>query len=234
MRVLRWDDGFTTRALRGYRQFMGLKIRMEDWDAAKLASPPIIEQVWQQHILDVNHYGRACGEGRRIHHNPDDGSWDESYTSRARATELALEGATEPVDAEIWTFAQPENCRDDDGEEEAQPSRKRRRRNDSSTTSSSTNVPRRTDAITFFVRWAQNNNHQRPNDLYFKIRPDTKMARVFERFNMHWATNEEGDEDFTFFFGGKMVRPHDTANTMGLVSDDMINATRCKAVLDTD
>lgn len=209
---------------------MGLKIRLEDWDATKLASPPLIEQVWQQHILDVNHYARACGEGRCIHHNPDDGSWNESYASRARATELALEDSSEPIDSEIWSFAQPENRGDDGNDEEAaQPSRKRRRRNNSTAT-----VPRRTDAITFFVRWAQNNNHQRPNDLYFKIRPDTKMARVFERFNMHWATNDESDEEFTFFFGGKMVRPHDTANTMGLVSDDMINATRCKAVLDTD
>ena len=201
----RWDEAFTERAIRGYQQFMGLKIRLEDWDSTKLAAPPLIEQVWEQHILDVNHYAEACAP-HRIHHTPDD-AHTEGYEGRVRSTELALEHASSH-DAEIWSFGKT-----------AEEPRKRKR-------------ALRTGAITFFVRWAQNNNLHRHNDLYFKIRPDTKMARVFERFVEHWAVDDDSSEPFTFFFDGRVVRPTDTANTMGLVTDDMVSATRCNAVED--
>lgn len=233
MRVLRWDEGFTNRVLSAYRQFMGLKIRLEDWDATKLAAPPLIERVWQQHILDVNHYAEACGE-HRIHHNPDDGFTAEAFSRRMQSTQLALEGPMfGPVDSEIWSFAPHDNDDNNSSNDEEEGHRnKRRKRNHNNNETAA----RRTEAITFFVRWSQNNNLQRHNDLYFKIRPDTKMARVFERFNMHWASNDNNDaeESFAFFFGGRLVRPTDTANTISLVSDDMISATRCNAVEDCD
>lgn len=226
-RAFLWDESFANRAIEGYQQFMSLKISFEDWSSTKLAAPPIIEKVWQQHLLDVTHYVSACG-AHLIHHNAEDAlpqpTRDPDFARRMRSTEFATQDCKE-MDQEIWSFEYHKRSQEDQDVEEA-PAAKRQRTNESSS------EPSRKDPITFFVRATA----QPPNDLYFKVRPDTKMHRVFERFHVHMARREDDqqEEAFSFFIGGRLIRPDDTANTLGLCHDDMVCAMRCNAVEDVE
>ena len=53
IRVHGWDAPKARRVLAAYRQFLTLKTEHEDWDATVLSPCPLVDQMWQQHVLDV-------------------------------------------------------------------------------------------------------------------------------------------------------------------------------------
>ena len=119
-RVYGWDVALAERALTGYRQFMSFKRQTADYDATLLSPPPMLQRVWQQHILDVHHYAAACEEycSHLIHHNPDDGVYslahgrmgedlDEDADGRIRATQALVEASSVVLDSDIWSFTAP-------------------------------------------------------------------------------------------------------------------------------
>lgn len=55
-----WTTDFTEQALKGYQQFMHLKLLQKDWHGAILEPTPMIDAVWTQHIMYVEHYVQAC------------------------------------------------------------------------------------------------------------------------------------------------------------------------------
>lgn len=199
-RLYDWDEGFCTRAIEAYRTYMLIVAQFNDWDHSQLLPPPVIKNVWQQHILDVDHYVFACNEytGHRIGHNPDAGIDEEEETDvgeainkekTSRADRIkatfnacrALKGIE--LDEEIWNY-------DDEEEEDKKDDKKktpRKRRNESaarkqsSSTSSSNKRARRSTGIRcsepLTIRVGSYMGRENYSDVYFKIKPDTKMVR---------------------------------------------------------
>jgi hypothetical protein len=73
MRVFGWSEAFSRRTLRGYRQLTELKPFMNDWQETKLSAPIVVQQMWEQHILDNLNYTDDCFLlfGRVVGHDPD-------------------------------------------------------------------------------------------------------------------------------------------------------------------
>jgi hypothetical protein len=102
-----WSQVYTTRVLKGYRQFLELKTSVEDWDAEILSPPLPIDQMWHQHILDVKNCVADCMLlcGNLVGHNPDGGFDGSDRVSRIRSTKVALKARFgKDFDNEICSF----------------------------------------------------------------------------------------------------------------------------------
>jgi Ubiquitin-2 like Rad60 SUMO-like len=111
MRVYGWNEGFTKRCLRGYRQFMELKSVMNDWQETKLYAPSAIHQMWEQHILDNLNYTDDCFLlfGRVIGHDPDAILNERVVYDRVKTTKIAFQARYgNDLDPEVWDYGQPE------------------------------------------------------------------------------------------------------------------------------
>jgi Leucine-rich repeat (LRR) protein len=93
MRVHGWTETQTRRVLKGYRQFLRIKAKLEDWTAEQLAPSASVGLMWQQHILDANNYFHDCMLlcGHVVGHDPDSVLLsDEDKMLRREATVNAL------------------------------------------------------------------------------------------------------------------------------------------------
>ncbi|CAB9512272.1 expressed unknown protein [Seminavis robusta] len=261
VRVYGWSKSFAKRAVAAYTRFLQVQKLHPG-----LVPPPVIDSVWQQHVLDTSSYQSWCRTFFRkvLHYNPEQLSG--RATSQAKIEILASLHATRKIvanhytlDDDIWSIPTSATTTNNKKKRKPQDDYNHSDDDDDSTSSSSSNTDsdapprkrRRVDSkpaasssparqpLTIFVRWGQNPDPHRSSDLYFKIRPDTKMQRVFDRYTLYWndatanANNnnqQQQQQDFCFFFGSKMVKSTDTAASLGLVTDDMIYATRCSAV----
>lgn len=111
MRVLGWNEAFTKRTLKGYRQFMELKSVMNDWTETKLSAPVAIQQMWEQHLLDNLNYTDDCFLlfGRVIGHDPDAALYERATVDRVKTTKIAFQaryGAD--LDPEVWDYGHSE------------------------------------------------------------------------------------------------------------------------------
>eukprot|EP00956_Cyclotella_meneghiniana_P011012 scaffold15423_cov46-Cyclotella_meneghiniana.AAC.2 len=107
MRVYAWDVSKARKVLAAYRQFLFLKKYYEDWDATQLSPSHLVDQMWHQHILDVENYYHdmilLCGHV--IGHNPDGASDIEKKRARDEKTRKGLiEHFDGDVDGEIWVI----------------------------------------------------------------------------------------------------------------------------------
>jgi hypothetical protein len=75
MNAHNWSEEHARRVLKGYRQFMTLKARLEDWNATILSPSSVVDQIWHLHILDTQRYAADCITlcGQVVHHNVDAG-----------------------------------------------------------------------------------------------------------------------------------------------------------------
>ena len=111
MRVLGWNEAFTKRTLKGYRQFMELKSVMNDWQETKLSAPIAIQQMWEQHLLDNLNYTDDCFLlfGRVVGHDPDATLRERATVDRMKTTKIAFQaryGAD--LDPEVWDYGHAE------------------------------------------------------------------------------------------------------------------------------
>ena len=93
MREYGWDSSKAKKILKGYRQFLQLKVEYEDWDATKLSPSPLVDQMWHCHILDVFNYFHDCRllcNGHLLGHNPDGAVDAKARSARIAATKQAL------------------------------------------------------------------------------------------------------------------------------------------------
>ena len=107
MRVHGWNEAFTRRVLKGYRQFMELKSVMNDWQETKLSAPIAIQQMWEQHILDNLNYTDDCFLlfGRVIGHDPDAILNERSTLDRIKTTKIAFQARYGgDLDNEVWDY----------------------------------------------------------------------------------------------------------------------------------
>lgn len=95
-----------TQVIQGYRDFMCLKRRFQDWKGRTLKPSRKIQAVWQQHILFMSHYQRACYDyhGRLVEYNPEEEDDSITYERKRQGTLFALTalcGAQE-IDMVSW------------------------------------------------------------------------------------------------------------------------------------
>jgi hypothetical protein len=218
MRAYDWTNEFTERALLGYRQFMKLKIQVEDFAAQTLFPSLTVELVWRQHILDVGHYCKACFEyceERLIDYNPDSGLDQSALHDQITATQVALKALFgRQVDAEIWSFDQ-----NNDMESNQQPcALKVRKLNNNSMGGSSvsqrSNVDNRT--ITLWIR--------DPSGVatFFKCLRCTNLGKVFDAYARHKGV-ETGQLKF-ILDDHFLTNPDLTPNDLNLEDEDSILA----------
>ena len=108
-RLQSWDDGKVEAALLAYRQFMKLKLQLEDFDAKILSPSLTVDLVWHQHLLDPVSYVDACQAyfGCVCGHDPDGGLDQEARKKRISTTKVAMKslfGRSIDTDTEIWSF----------------------------------------------------------------------------------------------------------------------------------
>ena len=103
------------KSIKAYRQFIKLKYQFEDWhcDANKGILPSVpVRKVWNQHLLDIEHYIKACheycGNGRIFGNNPDEEhqlsleSSREDRDERIKITRVSLQAlCRRDVDADV-------------------------------------------------------------------------------------------------------------------------------------
>jgi hypothetical protein len=111
MRVLGWNEVFTKRTLKGYRQFMELKSVMNDWQETKLSAPIAIQHMWEQHLLDNLNYTDDCFLlfGRVIGHDPDAVLNDRLTSDRIKTTKIAFQARYGgDLDPDVWDYGAPD------------------------------------------------------------------------------------------------------------------------------
>jgi hypothetical protein len=108
IRVYGWDLVKTRKVLKAYRQFLFLKKQYEDWDGTKLSPCTLVDEMWQQHILDVVNY---CHDmmllcGCVLGYNPDETLDDVAKFEKTReGLELHFKNN---FDEDIWLGKQDE------------------------------------------------------------------------------------------------------------------------------
>lgn len=107
MRLHGFSEGFASRVLKGYRQFMELKSVMNDWNELKLSPSVPINQMWEQHLLDNLNYTEDCLLlfGRVIGHNPDAVLDGPALQDRITTTKIAFQARYgDDLDQDVWDF----------------------------------------------------------------------------------------------------------------------------------
>ena len=189
-------------ALAAYKQFMVLKAVCKDFDATKLSPPPLVDEIWHEHILDTRGYRAFCDAAfeQFVDHDPD-GVLDcgARRVRRERTLHKLKECFEDEYDRHIWTYPL-ENAlkrkhavvvRDESG---PQPS----------TSGGSLNIRVRC---------------QTGKETLFKVMPTTPLERVFNA----WSTTKGVcAASVRFMFDGSRVRCDQTPADIGMEDGDML------------
>ena len=182
-------------ALAAYKQFMVLKAVCKDFDATKLSPPPLVDEIWHEHILDTRGYRAFCDAAFKqfVDHDPD-GVLDcgARRVRRERTLHKLKECFEDEYDRHIWTYPLENSfkrkyavVRD---EQVPQPS----------TSGGSLNIR---------VRSASGREE------YFKVMPTTPLERVFDA----WSTQVGVcAASVRFLFDGSRVRCDQTPADIGM------------------
>ena len=189
-------------ALAAYKQFMVLKAVCKDFDATKLSPPPLVDEIWHEHILDTRGYRAFCDAAFKhfVDHDPD-GVLDCGARSvrRERTLHKLKECFEDEYDRHIWTYPLENSfkrkyavVRD---EQVPQPS----------TSGGSLNIR---------VRSASGREE------YFKVMPTTPLERVFDA----WSTQVGVcAASVRFLFDGSRVRCDQTPADIGMEDGDQLD-----------
>ena len=189
-------------ALAAYKQFMVLKAVCKDFDATKLSPPPLVDEIWHEHILDTRGYRAFCDAAfeQFVDHDPD-GVLDcgARRVRRERTLHKLKECFEDEYDRHIWTYPLENSfkrkyavVRDEQG---PQPS----------TSGGSLNIR---------VRSASGREE------YFKVMPTTPLERVFDA----WSTQVGVcAASVRFLFDGSRVRCDQTPADIGMEDGDQLD-----------
>ena len=110
VKTLNWSDEETENALKAYKEFLELKISLQDWNATILLPPLQVKKVWELHVLDTSRYVHSCNDlfGDIIHFDPDGESNPTKRKERIDKTKLLYQArfSMEPTGI-LWQFEQP-------------------------------------------------------------------------------------------------------------------------------
>eukprot|EP00977_Amphora_coffeiformis_P024164 scaffold15108_cov180-Amphora_coffeaeformis.AAC.40 len=102
-----WDRDLAGQVLQAYRQFVLLKIRLQDWDGTQLPPPPLVAQMWDWHKQqDVTAYAHFCFHQNHKHRVLMGGSaWQPDHLTQERIRrDLQLLFENDEVNEGIWKF----------------------------------------------------------------------------------------------------------------------------------
>ena len=189
-------------ALAAYKQFMVLKTVCKDFDATKLSPPPLVDEIWHEHILDTRGYRAFCDAAFKqfVDHDPD-GVLDcgARRVRRERTLHKLKECFEDEYDRHIWTYPQENSfkrkyavVRDETG---PQPS----------TSGGSLNIRVR---------------DQTGEETFFKVMPTTPLERVINA----WSTSKGVcAASMRFYIDGTRVGRDETPADYDLQDGDQID-----------
>ena len=201
-RNLNLDEEEAFDALGAYKQFMVLKAVCKDFDATKLSPPPLVDEIWHEHILDTRGYRAFCDAAfeQFVDHDPD-GVLDCGARSvrRERTLHKLKECFEDEYDKSIWTYPLENSfkrkyavVRDEPG---PQPS----------TSGGSLNIR---------VRDASG------EETWFKIMPTTPLERLFNV----WSTRKGVcARSARFLFDGSRIPGFKTPADIGMENGDQLD-----------
>ena len=101
-------------ALAAYKQFMVLKAVCKDFDATKLSPPPLVDEIWHEHILDTRGYRAFCDAAFKqfVDHDPDGVLDCGARRVRRAATFHYLKLCfKDEYNMEIWNYPLENSCK---------------------------------------------------------------------------------------------------------------------------
>ena len=102
-----WSKPETRRILKGYLEFLKIKKNLQDWKGEILDPPPLIESMWQQHVLASAEYRQDCLEycGRIVEYD-NFGKRSSTAEERRRMTHIAIMSRADITDhdGDLWSF----------------------------------------------------------------------------------------------------------------------------------
>ena len=101
-------------ALAAYKQFMVLKAVCKDFDAKKLSPPPLVDEIWHEHILDTRGYRAFCDAAFKhfVDHDPDGVLDCGARRVRRAATFHYLKLCfKDEYNMEIWNYPLENSCK---------------------------------------------------------------------------------------------------------------------------
>jgi hypothetical protein len=238
MKFYGWDELYCRRVLKAYRQFLIIKEKKKDWNAVLLLPSVDVNEMWHQHILDVNNYIHDCMLlcGHVLGHNPDTKISDEKEVtskkndSRYTRTKMALEEYFDDQEIDktkdgVWkeVFHREPNHQYNNGKSS------RCSTPVSSTTNAAPNVrmdasfsnsPNSTsrDNITILFR-----NEVTGVESHFNMKISTSFGLVFESYAQRHQTNISM---IRFVYQNVTIEPNETPQTLlELVSRNVGNRT---------
>ena len=206
MKRYSWSEKMAKRVLKGYKQFLWLKLVYDDWDATLLSPSTLIDQMWHEHILDVQNY---CHDmmllcGRLVGHNPN-GMYeeDEKSTRRKNTKEKLKKHFKNKYDPMVWkeildevgvavAVAAEEGAKNNDGVivvHNGQHQKKRKRES--------------SGFITLFVKTMTGKTETH------HIHSGTKISHFFELYSQRFNCSvKQFRHQFYFLIGGKRMKYH--------------------------
>jgi len=101
-------------ALAAYKQFMVLKGVSKDFDATKFSPPPLVDEIWHEHILDTRGYRAFCDAAFKqfVDHDPDGVLDCGARRVRRAATFHYLKLCfKDEYNMEIWNYPLENSCK---------------------------------------------------------------------------------------------------------------------------
>ena len=192
-------------ALAAYKQFMVLKGVSKDFDATKFSPPPLVDEIWHEHILDTRGYSAFClaAFNQVVHHNPN-GDLEFNRNPRRAFTLYKLKECFEDeYDKSIWTYPpdRPPKRRRVVVKEEPEPQQR------------TTNLTS-DDKLNISVRDANGRVE------YFTVKPTTPLERVFNA----WSTQVGVcAASVRFLWDGSRVRSDQTPADIDMEDGDQLD-----------
>jgi hypothetical protein len=191
-------------ALAAYKQFMVLKGVSKDFDATKFSPPPLVDEIWHEHILDTRGYSAFClaAFNQVVHHNPN-GDLEFNRNPRRAFTLYKLKDCFEDeYDKSIWTYPPDRPPKRKRAVVKDEPAPERFTTN---LTSGSLNIR---------VRDANGRAE------YFTVKPTTPLERIINA----WSTRVGVcAASVRFMFDGSRVRSDQTPADIGMEDGDQLD-----------
>ena len=205
-RNLNLDEEEAFDALGAYKQFMVLKAVCKDFDATKLSPPPLVDEIWHEHILDTRGYRAFCDAAFKqfVDHDPD-GVLDcgARRVRRERTLHKLKECFEDEYDKSIWTYPP-----------DRPPKRKRAVVKDEPEPQRRTTNLRSSGSLNISVRDANGRVE------YFTVKPTTPLERVLNA----WSTRVGVcAASVRFLWDGSRVRSDQTPADIGMEDGDQLD-----------
>jgi small ubiquitin-related modifier len=217
-----WSADQARSVLAGYKQFLHLKTKHQDWNDSILSPSSDIDKMWRMHILDTHNYTADCLQlckGFWLHYNPD-GEKDVNARKKrlGRTKQLLLDSiASTEINQQVWKEVWQEEVltvvKQPPSAKEEPPAAAAVAQLDHHAMKEDDEYEYDDSPITIGIR------DETAQDTFFKLKRNDRMEKVFDAFV---KTRNDDDSDILFSLDGAIVSLSDTPTTLQLVDGDTI------------